>query len=70
MSVVIRLEVPIELHFAVISSRDLSKFIPQLLIGTPTGKPEATAIEDMQDGRWKITLSFDGRSFCVPKFRH
>jgi len=27
-------------------------------------KPEATAIGDLQDGRWKITLMFDGRSFC------
>jgi len=34
-------------------------------------KPEATAIRAPQDGRWKITLSFDGRRFfCVPKFRH
>ena len=22
-----------------------------------------------QDGRWKITLMFDGRRFCIPKFR-
>ena len=29
-------------------------------------KPEATATGDPQDGRWKITLSFDGRRFCVP----
>ena len=28
-------------------------------------KPEATAIGDPQDGRWKITLMF-----CIPKFRH
>jgi len=27
----------------------------------PAMKPEATAIGDPQDGRWKITLSFDGR---------
>ena len=33
-------------------------------------KPEATAIFAPQDGRWKITVSFDGRRFCVPKFRH
>jgi len=33
-------------------------------------KPEATATGDPQDGRWKITLSFDGHRFCVPKFRH
>ena len=33
-------------------------------------KPEATAIFASQDGRWKITVSFDGRRFCVPKFRH
>jgi len=32
-------------------------------------KPEATAIGDLQDGRWKITLTFDGRRFCIPKFR-
>jgi len=31
-------------------------------------KPEATSIGDLQDGRWKITLMFDGRRFCVPKF--
>ena len=40
----------------------------------PTGavlamKPEATAIGDPQDGRWKITLTFDGHRFCIPKFR-
>jgi len=33
-------------------------------------KSEATAIFAPQDGRWKITVSFDGRRFCVPKFRH
>ena len=33
-------------------------------------KSEATAIFSPQDGRWKITVSFDGRRFCVPKFRH
>jgi len=32
-------------------------------------KPEATAIFAPQDGRWKITVSFDGRRLCVPKFR-
>jgi len=32
-------------------------------------KPEATAIGDPQDGRWKITLVFDVRGFCIPKFR-
>jgi len=32
-------------------------------------KPEATAIGDPQDGQWKITLMFDGRRFCIPKFR-
>jgi len=36
----------------------------------PAMKPEATAIGDPHDGRWKITLSFDGRRFCVPKLRH
>ena len=36
----------------------------------PAMKPEATAICAPQDGRWKITVSFDGRRFCVPKFRH
>ena len=34
----------------------------------PAMKPEATAIGDPQDGRWKITLMFDGRRFCIPKF--
>ena len=29
-------------------------------------KSEATAIFAPQDGRWKITVSFDGRRFCVP----
>jgi len=33
-------------------------------------KSEATALFAPQDGRWKITVSFDGRRFCVPKFRH
>ena len=33
-------------------------------------KPEATAIGDPQDGLWKITLMFDGRRFCIPKFRY
>ena len=36
----------------------------------PAIKSEATAIFAPQDGRWKITVSFDGRRFCVPKFRH
>jgi len=36
----------------------------------PAIKSEATAICAPQDGRWKITVSFDGRRFCVPKFRH
>jgi len=36
----------------------------------PAIKPEATAIFAPQDGRFKITVSFDGRRFCVPKFRH
>jgi len=27
-------------------------------------KPEATAMGDPQDGRWKITLMFDGRFFA------
>ena len=35
----------------------------------PAMKPEATAIGDPQDGRWKITSMFDGRRFCIPKFR-
>ena len=34
----------------------------------PAMKPEATAIFAPQDGRWKITVSFDGRRFCVPIF--
>ena len=33
-------------------------------------KSEATSIFAPQDGRWKTTVSFDGRRFCVPKFRH
>jgi len=36
----------------------------------PAMKPEATAIADPQDGRWKITLMFDGRRLCIPKFRY
>jgi len=40
--------------------------IPQGAV--PAMKPEATAVGDPQDGRWKITLMFDGRRFCVPKF--
>ena len=36
----------------------------------PAIKSEATTIFAPQDGRWKITVSFDGRRFCVPKFRH
>jgi len=36
----------------------------------PAMKSEATAIFAPQDGRWKITVAFDGRRFCVPKFRH
>jgi len=36
----------------------------------PAMKSEAAAIFTPQDGRWKITVSFDGRRFCVPKFRH
>ena len=27
-------------------------------------KPEATAVGDPEDGRWKITLMFDGRRFA------
>jgi len=44
--------------------------LPVLTGAVPAMKPEATAILAPQDGRWKITLSFDGRRFCVPKFRH
>ena len=36
----------------------------------PAMKSEATAIFAPQDGRWKITVSFDGRRICVPKFIH
>ena len=36
----------------------------------PAMKSEATARFAPQDGRWKITVSFDGRRFCAPKFRH
>jgi len=35
----------------------------------PAMKPKATAIGDPQEGRWKITSMFDGRRFCIPKFR-
>ena len=35
----------------------------------PSMKPEATALGNPQDGRWKITLTFDGRRFCIPKLR-
>ena len=34
----------------------------------PAMKPEATAIGDPQDGRWKITLMFYGCKFCILKF--
>ena len=37
--------------------------------GVPAMKPVATAIRAPQDGRCKITVSFDGRMFCVPKCR-
>jgi len=33
----------------------------------PAMKPEATAIGDPLEGRWKITLMFDGRRFCISK---
>ena len=36
----------------------------------PGMKPDATAIGDPQDGRWKITLKFNERRFCIPKFRY
>jgi len=36
----------------------------------PAMKSEATAIFAPQDGRWKITVSFNWCRFCVPKFRH
>ena len=36
----------------------------------PAMKPEATTIGDPQDGHWKITLTFDGRRFCIQKFRY
>ena len=38
--------------------------------GCTAMKPEATAIGDPQDGRWKIALMFDGRRFWIPKFRY
>jgi len=47
-----------------------SKYRGPVTGAVPAMKPEATAIGDPQEGRWKITLSFDGRRFCVPKFRH
>ena len=49
---------------------------PLLRISTtgavPAMKPEATAIGYPQDGRRKITLTFDGRRFCIPtrQWRH
>ena len=36
----------------------------------PAVKPEVTTIGDPQDGRWKITLMFDGRRFCILQFRY
>ena len=45
-------------------------FVRQATGPVPAMKSEATAIFAPQDGRWKITVSFDGRRFCVPKFRH
>jgi len=32
-------------------------------------EPAMKPIGDPQDGRWKTTLMFDGRRFCIPKFR-
>jgi len=50
-----------------------TRLVHRQLMGQTIGavqamKPEATAIGDPQDGRWKITLMFDGRRFCIPKF--
>jgi len=45
-------------------------FVRQATGPVPAMKSEATAIFAPQDGRRKITVSFDGRRFCVPKFRH
>ena len=51
-------------------SHKINKAYSTLTGAVPAMKPEATAIFAPQDGRWKITVSFDGRRFCVPKFRH
>jgi len=37
--------------------------------GNETWSHRYSAIGDPQDGRWKITLMFDGRRLCIPKFR-
>jgi len=47
----------------------LAKILDQPLPSTGAEqamKPQATAIGDPQDGRWKITSMFDGRRFCIP----
>ena len=49
---------------------DMHALLVETTGAVPAMKPEATAIFAPQDGRWKITVSFDGRRFCVPKFRH
>ena len=49
---------------------DMHALLVETTGAIPAMKPEATAIFAPQDGRWKITVSFDGRRFCVPKFRH
>ena len=48
----------------------IDKYLDTLLACLLAMKSEATAIFAPQDGRWKTTVSFDGRRFCVPKFRH
>jgi len=53
----------------------LSLSVISIAITVTTGvvlamKPEVIAIGDPQDGRWKITLMFDGRKFGIPKFRY
>ena len=53
----------------------LSLSVISIAITVTTGvvlamKPEVIAIGDPQDGRWKITLMFDGRRFGIPKFRY
>ena len=60
-----------ELFYVTIINVLFSLLILPIITGAvPAMKPEATAIFAPQDCRWKITVAFDRRRFCVPKFRH